>query len=280
MTLDQLWCSLSSPVGRNVMPNLDDDYANGPYIPGADTFPPRWAEASATYRRDLGDRAELDVSYGPSDRMAYDLFHPASDASKGTLVFVHGGYWRAFDRKSWSHLAAGANARGWAVAMPSYDLCPSVGIAMITQQIAQAVTHIAVRQPGPIALAGHSAGGHLVARMCASGMLPKTVLKRVPRVMPISPLSDLEPLIQTAMNDDFKLDAPMARAESPKYQPKPIVPVTVWVGAEERPAFLEQAALLVAAWEAEHVIAPDKHHFDVIEPLADPDSDMINRLSG
>src|SRR3546814_5563195 len=47
----------------------------------------------------------------------------------GLAVFVHGGYWMAFDKSSWSHLAAGAVARGWAVALPSYTLCPEARIS-------------------------------------------------------------------------------------------------------------------------------------------------------
>ena len=54
--------------------------------------------------------------------------------------------------------------------------------------------------------------------------------------------------------------------------------VTVWVGAEERPAFLEQAEGMARAWGAKQVVVEGKHHFDVIDALADPDSDMIAAL--
>lgn len=261
------------------MLDIDDAYANGAYIEDAAAYPPRWAAAADAFRKDLGERAETGVAYGPSVRQAFDLFHP-SGPCKGTLIFVHGGYWRMFDRTYWSHLAQGAVSRGWAVAMPSYDLCPDVRIAGITQQIAQAVQVIAARTKGPLSLAGHSAGGHLVARMCAPGMLPEAVTARVTHVMPISPLSDLEPLSRTTMNDDFRMDAGMARAESPLIQPAPAVPVTVQVGAEERPALLDQAMWLADAWSCAEVIAPGLHHFNVIDALADPDSDTIKRLTG
>ncbi|MEL6451547.1 MAG: alpha/beta hydrolase [Pseudomonadota bacterium] len=260
------------------MPDLDDAYANGAYIDGAADYPPRWEAAAAQLRTDLGDRAHLGLSYGPSDRMALDHFLPAGPV-QGTLIFVHGGYWLKFGRSTWSHLAAGALARGWAVAMPSYDLCPSVRIAGITQQIAQAVMAVADGSAGPLSLAGHSAGGHLVARMLAPGMLPDAVRARLAHVVPISPLSDLTPLLRTSMNADFGLDAAMARAESPRFQPAPDVPVTVWVGGAERPAFLDQAAWLAQAWTAQHVITPGENHFNVIDALTDPASDLIHRLT-
>jgi CheY-like chemotaxis protein len=69
-----------------------------------------------------------------------------------------------------------------------------------------------------------------------------------------------------------------ALAESPIVQPPPDAPVTVWVGAQERPVFLDQAAWLATAWNCQQVIAPDRHHFNVIEDLQDPDSDMTKRL--
>ncbi len=260
---------------------LDDAYANGDHIANAAAYPPRWADAAEAFRKALSaaGRARLGLAYGASVRQALDLFLPEGQAS-GLTVFVHGGFWRLFDRSSWSHLAEGAVARGQVVAMPSYDLCPEVRIADITRQIATAVSFAAGQASGPIRLTGHSAGGHLVARMLAPGMLPDAVARRIVHVMPISPLSDLRPLLQTAMNDDFRMDAAMAEAESPLLQPRPEVPVTVWVGADERPAFLDQARWLAEAWGATHVTEPARHHFDVIDGLVRPDSAMMNAFFG
>ncbi len=257
------------------MTKLDDAYISRTYIPDADSYAPRWAKQAADYRTSVP--CQLDIPYGPSRRQHYDLFE-SQGKSQGTLIFVHGGYWRSFDNKSWSHLAEGARAYGWNVAMPTYDLCPTVQIALITQQVAAAVTKIARNTKGPVALAGHSAGGHLVARMLAPGMLHADVLARLTHVMPISMISDLTPLLQTSMNDDFGLDAAMAEAESPLAQPKPEMPVTVWVGADERPAFIDQSLWLASHWRSSHVEAPGKHHFNVIDPLSDPKSEMIERL--
>lgn len=261
--------------------SLDDAYANGAYIDGADMYPPRWAEKAQAFRDALGARAELGVSYGPTDRQAFDFFQPEGVA-RGTFIFVHGGYWKAFDQSSWSHLAAGALARGWAVAMPSYDLCPDVRITDITRQIAAAVTKVADRTfGGPMALAGHSAGGHLVARMMDPLVLPYEVRDRIGQVVPISPVSDLAPLMETSMNDVLRIDAAEAEAESPvSMSPPHGVGVTVWVGANERPAFLDQAEWLARAWGARKVVDEGLHHFDVIDALADPESEMLKAVLG
>jgi acetyl esterase/lipase len=260
--------------------DLSDAYANGAYIAGADTFPPRWAAKAAAFRDEVGSRAQLDIAYGEGDRHRFDLFRPEG-AAKGLFVFVHGGYWMAFDKSAWSNLANGLLSHGWAVAMPSYDLCPDVRITDITRQITAAVTRAAQEVDGPILLAGHSAGGHLVARMLDKALLPSEVGERLQTVMPISPLSDLRPLMQTGMNEKLGLDAEEAAAESPlDMQDRYGARVVVWVGANERPAFLDQARWLAESWGAEHVEAAEKHHFDVIEPLADPESDMVRTLLG
>jgi acetyl esterase/lipase len=153
--------------------NWDDAYANAPYISLADTYPERWAAQAREYRAWMRKKGKVEtgISYGDSKRQALDLFLP--DATpKGLVVFVHGGYWLKFHRTFWSHFSAGPLARGWAVAIPSYDLCPNVRISDISQQISVATQKAAALIDGPIILIGHSAGGHLVARMTAPDMLP------------------------------------------------------------------------------------------------------------
>lgn len=260
----------------------DDAYANAAHIAGAADYPPRWRARAEAFRAQAG--GEIGVSYGPGPRQAYDLFLPRGamkDGPRGTVIFVHGGYWRAFDRSTWSHLAAGPLSRGWAVAMPGYDLCPEVRVSEITRQIAAATAAIAARMPGPLVLTGHSAGGHLVARMgCPDVDLPGDVRAAITRIVPISPLADLEPLIETTMNDDLRLDRTEARAESPLHHPRPGAEVTVWVGGAERPAFLDQARWLAGAWDCACEVDPGRHHFDVIDALEDGASPLVERLVG
>lgn len=261
--------------------DYDDAYANRDYIPDADRYLEAWPEEAGEFRKleEALGRARLNIAYGDALRQKLDLFLPQGKP-RGLVVFFHGGYWRAFDRSYWSHFAAGATGRGWAMALPSYTLAPEARIAAITREARAALLHAAGLVRGPVVVCGHSAGGHLAARLgCTDVDLPEPVAARLQRILPISPLSDLRPLRHTAMNSDLCLDEEEARSESPLLCRARPVPMTVWVGAEERPAFLDQARWLAEARpDARLHIAPGRHHFDVIDPLKDPESDLIAEL--
>lgn len=251
-------------------PDPDRDHANGAFIPDAEGFVPRWQAQAAAFRAAHSPRV---LAYGGGERQFLDLFLPEGPAL-GTVVFVHGGYWMAFGRADWSHLAAGPLARGWAVALPSYTLAPAARIAAMTAEIAAACATVAARVPGPVVVTGHSAGGHLAARMgCADIAAP------VARVVPISPLAELGPLMATGMNATLRLDPTECAAESPARLPlRPGTTAHVWVGAEERPAFLWQARTLSEEWACPWTPAPGRHHFDVIDALADPASPLVETI--
>ena len=252
------------------MTDLSRDYQNSAFIPGGEAFYPRWQAEAAAFRAQMGGRARMGIPYGPGLRQAFDLFQPEGTA-RGLMVFVHGGYWLACGREDYSHLAAGAVARGWACALPSYTLAPEGRIAAMTQEVAQAVRAAAAMVPGPVVVTGHSAGGHLSARMgCADSAVP------VARVVPISPLADLAPLMQTDMNADLKIDAAEAAAESPaRHALRAGVQAHVWVGGQERPVFLWHGRTLSEEWNCPWTVDAGKHHFDVIDGLTDPASPLM-----
>lgn len=264
----------------------DDAYANGAYIEDADTYPPRWERDAAQFRARLSAsaNAKLDLPYGDGERQRLDLFMPEA-TPKGLVVFVHGGYWKAFDKSTWSHLAAGPLAHGHAVAMPSYPLAPEARIGEIVRHVATAIAKAAEVIEGPIRLAGHSAGGHLVSRMIASpSPLANPVLARVVNTVSISGLHDLRPLQATAMNAVLKIDDEEAAAESPALlRPIPGKRIVAWVGAKERPEFLRQNRLIGLVWDGFGIETstqeePGRHHFNVIEGLEDPHHPLVSAL--
>jgi len=261
-------------------------YTNSDYIVDGDQWPDAWVEPAQSFRDSLtaAGRAKLDITYGPTARNRFDLFLP-EDQPKGLVVFVHGGYWLQLDKSYWSHLAAGSVAAGYAVAIPSYTLCPENRIGGIGKEIAAAITAAAEMVDGPIILTGHSAGGQLVARMMTTtSPLGEAVIKRIRHVLAISGVHDLRPIMRRKMNEELRIDGVEARAESPTLlEPVDTIRLTCWVGGAERAEFVRQNALLANIWTGlgaatATVVEPDKHHYSILDGLLDADHPLMRTL--
>jgi hypothetical protein len=272
-------------IHRHIV-DWEDAYANGINIPRGDTWPGLWTEQARAFREAMtaDGRAKLDVAYGERPRNRFDLFLP-DHAPKGLVVYVHGGYWVRFDKSSWSHLAGGPLAHGYAVVMPSYTLCPEIGISGIVKEVGTAIAKAASMIDGPIFLTGHSAGGHLATRMITStSPLAEDLRRRIRNTVSISGVHDLRPLMRLAMNADLKLDEAEACAESPALlYPMDGVQLTCWVGAGERGEFIRQNALLANIWTGLGALTAaieeaDRHHFSVVDGLTDPGHPLTRTL--
>ncbi|GGH34244.1 Alpha/beta hydrolase family protein [Cribrihabitans marinus] len=256
------------------MIDWDDAFDNSGYVPGAAAMLERWTAQARAVRVEAG---ELDIAYGPGARNRLDLFRPEGTV-RGLAVFVHGGYWHMLDKNVWSHFATGCLPRGWALAVPGYTLAPEMRIGEIVREIAAAVSFAAELVPGPVRLIGHSAGGHLVSRMaCEGGPVPG----RLERVVSVSGIHDLRPLLGTRMNEILQLDTAEAEAESPALRrPRDGLDVRFWCGACERPELLRQTRLISEAWAAPNTFEPDHDHFTIIEGLGDPGSPLTEAFLG
>lgn len=252
----------------------DDAYANIVHIPGGAGFSDRW----------LGEAAAFRATHSPEAIEGGEFYRPAG-TPRGLMVFIHGGYWMKFGPSWFSHFAQGALARGWAVLLPGYPLAPTGTLAGMLEAVAAQVAAAAGQAEGPIALTGHSAGGHLAARLiCEDSPLPAPVLGRVRRCLPISGLFDLRPLQFTAMRSDLGLTDEVARRESPLFHlPARDLDLHVWVGAEERPVFVQQSRLIHAAWagipnRTDLTVEPRRHHLNVIEGLTHHEHPLTRAL--
>ena len=145
--------------------DLDVEYNNRARVPEHPEIMEGWQRDAATFRK--AARAELDVPYGPSERMKLDLFLPDNDAPQAAAMFIHGGYWQSLDKSYASHLARGLTQHGFAVCVPGYDLCPHVSMTDIVDEIAHACIWTVRLLQMPLVITGHSAGGHLAACMLA-----------------------------------------------------------------------------------------------------------------
>jgi arylformamidase len=177
------------------------------------------------------------------------------------------------------------NGHGVTVALVGYDLCPQVSIGKIVEEVQQACVFLWKRLGKRLLVHGHSAGGHLAGCSFATDWeklgAPKDL---VPAAMGISGLYDLAPMVETAMNADFKLDPAEAHRISPLYWRAPSGGTfDAVVGGTESDEFLHQSRTIAEAWgkagvATRYEAVADANHFTVIEPLADPKSAMVKRL--
>lgn len=263
--------------------DLVAEYNNRAMVPEHPAIIAAWHADAKAYR----DKAkpETGIRYGARPRNAYDLFRPGGGQAGPVVLFIHGGYWRAFDRSMFSHMAAGANAHGLTVAVAGYTLCPEVSVLDIIDEMRQCIIHLARAQAQQLVIVGHSAGGHLAACMAATDWSAYGQRSDLVRAcFTISGLFDLRPLMATEYNNDLNLDAVTAMAASPLFWPVPRrFAFDSWVGEKESFEFKRNARSLAAAWsglglDASYAEVPGENHFSVPNDLADPQSAMTRRL--
>ena len=259
---------------------LDDQYNNRTRIPEHPQIFERWRRESALSRAQTPCR--LDLPYGDAPSETLDVF-PASASGSPVLVFVHGGWWRAFDKSDHSFIAPSFVRDGAMVVLPNYALCPAVSIEEIALQTARALAwtwrNAALHggDPRRIVVAGHSAGGHLATMLLCCDWssvgadLPSPLVRGA---LSISGIYDLEPLRQTPfLNVDLRLTPRSVDRLSPAFFPAPRGPLHAVVGALESGEFQRQNALIREAWGASVVpvceAIPGMHHLGVLHDLAD-----------
>jgi len=270
--------------------DYEAEYNNRARVPEHLEIFAAWERDAAAYRAEAAHdgRAELGLAYGPTPRQAMDVFYPAGDRSGPLTLFIHGGYWRSLGPSQFSHMAKGLNGNGIAVAVAGYDLCPEVKISQIVGQMRQACLYLWRRFGRQIVIYGHSAGGHLAACMLATNwraLAGDVRADLVPGACAISGLFDLTPLLGVSMNQDLCLTATEAQEVSPLFWPAPSGRILeAWCGALESGEFLRQNRVIAEAWAKAGVDTaclevPDANHFTVLDPLADPASELTGRLA-
>jgi len=253
------------------------EYNNRARVPDHPAVMQRWRETAEAAR---AARPPLEIAYGPGPREVMDLFSAGPDAP--VVVFLHGGYWQALDKGWFSGIAPAFRHHGVSLAIPSYDLAPAVRLGAILRQVRAAVDAVRSRTGARPVVFGHSAGGHMAACMLSEG--------RAAAAVAISGVFDLAPLIPTSLNAALDLDAREAAALSPVHWPVPNgstpggTVLDCVVGADESPEFLRQSRMMADHWaargaETRYETLPGLNHFTVLDPLFDPDSDMVARIA-
>lgn len=269
---------------------VDKEYAVQVAVPDSLSHVQGWIARSAEARERYDHRPN--VLYGPTLDEYIDIF-PSGAPNSPIHVFFHGGYWKLMSAKEHSFIAPVGLQNGWTTVIVNYSLCPKVRMPEIVRQTRAAVAWVhrhAAEMNGNsdrIVVSGHSAGGHIVGRLLATDWARNYGLpeRTIAGALPISGLFDLEPIRWTWLQPGLQLSGADILEESPvRNLHKFNVPVVVAVGGSETPEFLRQSAIYSRALEAvgltgEYVEAPGRHHFNVLDDLADAEGCLWKRLS-
>ena len=278
---------MSEPIasGVEVDPALEREYALRSRHPERQAVYDRMAAASAAFR-DLA-QARLGERYAAGPRCTLDLFGvPGATQPSPLLVFVHGGYWRALDNRIFSYLARPWVEAGIAVAMPAYDLSPSVGLPRIADELEAALRWIGERadelriRRDAVVLSGHSAGAHL-AMVLATREAARLGGIDVVGVTGLSGLYDLAPLRRTSIAHDVRLGPDVLATLNPidytRFVPRSFV--LGW-GGLETDGFKAQSRdfaerLRGLGHPVVTVEAAGRTHFDLLDEIAGRESPLF-----
>ena len=218
----------------------------------------------------------LDLRYGPRERNRIDFLN--AGVKGPTLVFIHGGYWQARAKETFTFCAAGPMAHGINVAFVGYTLAPDATLDEIVSEVRTSIDFLATElgalggDPNRMIVSGWSAGGHLSSMMLAHPRIKAGLL--------ISGIYDLEPIEYTYLNEKLRLDKAMADRNSPMQQHGGAdKPVAIVVGSGELPLQRKQSADF-AAHRARYGLPviyeeiPGANHFTIMETLSSPSGRM------
>jgi arylformamidase len=214
------------------------------------------------------------VAYGDHPTETIDIYIPRAQA-RGTLIYVHGGYWQLLSKDDSAFMVPDLLHQGWAVAVVDYELAPARAVDGIVQQCAAAARFVCdngvlLGCSGRVVVAGSSAGGHLAGHcMVAEPRLAAAVL--------LSAVFDPRPLVGTDTNEALGLtdaDAQALRVPADLGGSRPLV---VAVGEVETAEFIRQSQeFAVSAGACGHpvevLVARGRNHFDLPYDLGLPAS--------
>lgn len=270
---------------------LDRQYNARESVTSFDAEHAKYVAESRRVQQDFPRRAGLVHDAASGETLD---FYPAAPGAP-LFVWVHGGYWRGGSADDNAFVVRGMNAQGFAVAVLNYTLAPAVTIDEITRQVRAAIGWLHAGRaalgigPGPFAVGGSSAGGHLVGMLLTGGWqaplgLPPDIIGTA---LALSGLHWLAPLRHTHIDgwmhfDDGQIARNSPALHIPAGSPAHLIAAA---GGLETDEFRRQTADYAAAWRAAgnaatEIAMPAHNHFDIALSLCEPDGTLVRAVTG
>ncbi len=229
-----------------------------------------------------------------------ELYRPATSPAL-LVVFVHGGGWTRGDKRAGRRIADALTSAGYAVASIDTRMPPEGGVADEAQDVASAAAFLLAHagqfglQPSHFALAGHSAGGHLVALVATDPSYARNAgldLRKLATVITLDGVFDMT--LRTERNPVFGTDPAIRLALSPISHVRQVIghPVFCLLHEDTTSRFGNQAdafaaALRGAGQNVTEMVVPGLQHGamvgrfdDPTQPLAQDSEDCLRNSAG
>ncbi|KAJ6649722.1 Kynurenine formamidase [Pseudolycoriella hygida] len=229
------------------------------------------------------------ISYGTKVNENFDIFGVDLPADAPIVVYVHGGYWQQLTKEVSAYCVDPLVSNGYKVVVVEYDLCPTVRLSDLVQQMAKCGAFIL----NELTFCGHSAGAHLILCMIDKLITTEVTVLPVTSLYLISGIYDLTDLQHTSINDAniLSVDASNVEQLSPlkfnlskwSYQ---VFRVNIYVAEDDSPTFIKQSLKLFSRMndktsKAKVRFVENCDHFDIVEKLSEKSfeitQDLINK---
>ncbi|MDG2299586.1 MAG: alpha/beta hydrolase [Planktomarina sp.] len=234
----------------------------------------------------------IECNYGPKPTNTIDLFIPNSASKKSPcplMIFIHGGYWQELSKNESEFSALDFVANDIGFAAIDYSLCPLVNVSDIVNECYMAIRWLQNSfgnynfNSEKMYISGSSAGAHLAAMCCLKALEENNkILAKLAGVVLVSGIYDLEPLVNTTINNSIGLDSKAAIAVSPLFKDLEGFPNTIiaW-GENETEEFKKQSmifseTLLSNQVNVQKLEIANRNHFDIILDLGKNDAGLGN----
>ena len=255
---------------------------------------------SAAYRSEMKERLQT-INYGEGEFAgSMDVFLPANSQGRApVLIYIHGGWWQWFSKEQFSFLAEPFNKQGFKVYMPGYRMAQDwesdIPMESIVEQMGYATAAIlkqAEEDRAPaVYLAGHSAGGQLVAMLHQLDWsrfgLSQTAHQKLKGVFSIAGLFDIRPLVDSFVNDVINMSMDSAAKVSPQLmeldKDNQLCPLHLILPEFDTPEFFRQTKeyqdkFLKADQVCHFKLINNRDHLNIIERMLDDSDDVFNYM--
>lgn len=266
---------------------LDRNYDQRAWAPDAASYIARFAPDSAAARAAL---AHATFAYGSDPDEALDVFLAGEGAP--TVVFVHGGAWRNFDKSHFSFMATPFVRAGFHCAVVNVSKLPQRRLPEVVDQLRRAITWVHDHRrdfgaaPGPLYLCGNSSGAHLSATVLTT---PATTegwsSDIVGGAALISGSYDLAPALLSKRGDYILVSGEECRALSPLFMADRIAcPILVAYAENDTDEFRRQSVAFAEALDragklAESMVVPGVNHFSILFEMLKPESALFAAIA-